>query len=404
MSDDIKDGARTRARRPLWQHMLCHWADAIVYGRLTLQFSDGHRHVNPGRHPGPAATLRFNNSRGFRQILTGGGMGFARAYMDGNIDTPDLDAVFALTLANEAHWRSVLGQSRFVSLFNRIRHRLRRNSRSGSRRNIAFHYDLGNAFYRQWLDETMTYSSALFRNGATTLAAAQTAKYDRIVRRLDIGPDDHVLEIGCGWGGFAERAIETTGCRVTGLTLSKEQAHYARDRLDRRGLAERADIRLEDYRDCKGQFTKVVSIEMFEAVGEENWPHYFQRVRDLLVPGGRGLVQAITIDETMFEDYRRHPDFIQTYIFPGGMLPSKRAFTHAANAAGLAITDAFCFGADYAKTLAAWEKRFLAAWDRIAPLGFDERFRRMWLYYLAYCNIGFRDGRLDVAQFELAPR
>lgn len=388
---------------PLWQRVLCRWADAIEHGRLTLHFPGGRRHMAGGAQPGPTASLRFNGIRGFLQLLTGGDMGFARAFMDGHVDTPEVDRVIELALANESSWSRLLDASAPVSKFGLLRHRLRRNSRAGSRRNIAFHYDLGNEFYRHWLDASMTYSSAIFGDGkAQSLEEAQQAKYDRILRELAIGADDHVLEIGCGWGGFAEHAIRSTGCRVTGLTLSKEQARFARDRLARAGLAERADIRIEDYRDCRGRFSKVVSIEMFEAVGEENWPLYFRRVGESMEPGGRALVQAITIDETKFEAYRRNADFIQTYIFPGGMLPSDRAFCDAAAAAGLHVTDRHRFGQDYAATLREWEARFLASWDAIRQLGFDERFRRMWLYYLAYCRAGFRTGRIDVVQYQLA--
>ncbi|WP_345900863.1 cyclopropane-fatty-acyl-phospholipid synthase family protein, partial [Martelella sp. UBA3392] len=282
-----------------------------------------------------------------------------------------------------------------------LRHKLRRNSKSGSRRNIAFHYDLGNAFYKLWLDETMTYSSALYEGRDRSLSEAQTAKYDRIIARLQIGPEDRVLEIGCGWGGFAEHAAARTGCHVTGLTLSKEQAKYARERLAASGLSDRTDIRLEDYRDCKGTFDKIVSIEMFEAVGEENWPVFFKTVNERLTPGGTAVIQSIAIEHHRLDDYRRNPDFIQAYIFPGGMLPSIETFKKGAGSAGLAVKDLFSFGKDYARTLLEWERRFLAEWDAIRPLGFDDRFQRMWRYYLNYCATGFDAGRIDVAQFHL---
>ncbi|MDJ1465072.1 cyclopropane-fatty-acyl-phospholipid synthase family protein [Nitratireductor sp. GZWM139] len=394
-------GLSTQIDGALWQRIVCRWADAITIGRITLRFPDGQTYTAAGEKPGPAAALRFNTGRGFMQILSGGSTGFAKAYLDGHVDTPDLDAIMELALANENRWQNVLDTSKLVSRLDFIRHRLRRNSRSGSRRNIAFHYDLGNAFYRLWLDDTMTYSSALYEDGQTDLEQAQIAKYDRILERLGIGSDDRVLEIGCGWGGFAEHAIRKTGCHVTGLTLSTEQADYARARLSDAGLSQKADIRLQDYRDCQGRFTKIVSIEMFEAVGEENWPLYFARVRDLLVEDGRALLQVITIDETRFDHYRRNADFIQKYIFPGGMLPSPAAFINAAGTAGMAVVDELRFGPDYATTLAEWETRFRASWEKIEALGFDERFYRMWLYYLAYCRTGFRTGRIDVVQFEL---
>lgn len=386
---------------PLWQRILCRWADAIAFGRITLSFPDGRTHEAAGSRQGPSARLHFVSGRAFMQLLTGGDLGFARAFMDGHVETPNLDALLELAIANESAWGGILDTSALVSRFDFLRHRLRRNSRAGSRRNIAFHYDLGNAFYAQWLDSTMTYSSALFTREGQSLEDAQTEKYDRILRRLRIGPQDHVLEIGCGWGGFAEHAIRTTGCRVTGLTLSKEQAVFARQRLEKAGLKGRADIRIEDYRDCEGTFDKIVSIEMFEAVGEENWALYFDQLRRLLKPQGKAMVQVITIDEGRFETYRRRADFIQTYIFPGGFLPSVTAFENAASCGALKVTDCFRFGGDYAATLDEWEKKFRPAWPAVAKLGFDERFHRMWLYYLAYCRVGFRTGRIDVAQFEL---
>ncbi|KEQ08423.1 SAM-dependent methyltransferase [Pseudorhizobium pelagicum] len=386
---------------PMWQKSLCRWADRIAVGHLTVRFPGGQERHFAGAERGPAATIRLNNAQPVRRLLSGGALGFSRAYLDGDWETPDLGAVLELVVANDQVWRPVTlaGPLRAAVAF--LQHRLRRNSRAGSRRNIAFHYDLGNEFYRLWLDETMTYSSALYTQPDMTLADAQREKYRRILSALNIGPDDHVLEIGCGWGGFAEYAIRETGCRVTGLTLSREQAAFARERLQREGLADRADIRLEDYRDCSGSFDKIVSIEMFEAVGEENWPVYFDRVRALLAAGGEALIQTITIAEDRFANYRRNADFIQTYIFPGGMLPSVRAFQEGATAAGLAVDDEFRFGQDYARTLVAWDREFCTNWAVIARLGFDQRFFRMWHYYLHYCAVGFRTGRIDVVQFKL---
>ncbi|WP_037067379.1 SAM-dependent methyltransferase [Allorhizobium undicola] len=389
------------AGAPLWQRVIGRWAGRLSHGRLTVIFPDGRELAVQGREAGPAAVLKLNNARPVWHLLTGGGLGFSRSYLDGDWDSPDIAGFLELAIANQQGWEQVMSPS---SLFRRLawlKHRLRANSRAGSRRNIAFHYDLGNDFYRLWLDETMTYSSALFAHPNQALAAAQNAKYARIVEKLQIGPEDHVLEIGCGWGGFAEYAIRQTGCRVTGLTLSREQAAYARERLQKAGLAERAEIRLEDYRDVQGRFSRIVSIEMFEAVGEEHWPLYFDRIRELLSEGGRAMVQVITIDESRFEQYRRGADFIQTYIFPGGMLPSVEKFAASAGESGLRLLDTFRFGRDYERTLLMWDRSFTAQWSHIAPLGFDERFFRMWRYYLHYCAAGFRTGRLDVVQFEL---
>jgi len=386
----------------LFEKTLCRWAKRLTTGQLTLRFASGREARFIGETSGPAATIEFRTMRPLRRLATGGGLGFATSYLEGEWETPDLGAVMDLVIANEARWHGLMKASPLTAFLTRMRHRLNRNSKAGSRRNIAYHYDLGNEFYGLWLDETMTYSSALFSSSRENLADAQKAKYRRIIEELDIGKDDHVLEIGCGWGGFAEEAIRATGCRVTGLTLSKEQAAFAETRLRQAGFACRADIRLEDYRDCRGTFTKIVSIEMFEAVGEENWPTYFDRIRSLLSPAGQALVQVITIAEERFAHYRSHADFIQAYIFPGGMLPSVPAFENAAQTAGLSVEDRFCFGRDYERTLFLWDKAFRENWQRIVSLGFDERFFRMWHYYLQYCAAGFRTSRLDVVQFRLA--
>ncbi|WP_018431232.1 cyclopropane-fatty-acyl-phospholipid synthase family protein [Hoeflea sp. 108] len=389
-------------RRLLWARLLCGWADRIAAGKLTIRFPNGDTHFAQGALPGPSASLNARSAKLVWKVASGGSLGFARAYLDGDWDTPDLGALLQLGAANEAAFATLLDAPGAARLFAFLRHRLRANTRTGSRRNIAFHYDLGNDFYRLWLDETMTYSSAMFERDDQPLADGQRAKYARIVEVLELGPDDHVLEIGCGWGGFAEYAAAETGCRITCLTLSREQAEFARDRLAAADLSDRAEIRLQDYRDCAGRFDKIVSIEMFEAVGEENWPTYFDTLRALLKPGGRAMVQSITIAAERFAHYRRNADFIQTYIFPGGMLPSPTAFTSVANQRGLEVLNQKFFGADYERTLLAWDRAFAAAWNRIEPLGFDTRFKRMWRYYLHYCAIGFRSGRIDVCQFLLA--
>ncbi|MGR6468118.1 class I SAM-dependent methyltransferase [Rhizobium sp. PAMB 3182] len=394
-------GSAPVGRLSLWQKIMCRMVDRIQVGSITLQFPGGRSHTVAGAEPGPDATLYLKNPRPIIRLMTSGDLGFAKSYIDGDWDSPDISALLNFALLNEKALRSVIAASAIWGKVALLRHRLRRNSKRGSRRNIAYHYDLGNDFYRLWLDETMTYSSALFEEPHLTLSEAQTAKYARIVRELEIGPDDHVLEIGCGWGGFAEYAIRQTGCRVTGLTLSKEQAAFASDRLERAGLGDKSDIRIEDYRDCGGEFDKIVSIEMFEAVGEENWPVYFSAVRDRLKPGGKAMIQTITIDDERFDDYRRNADYIQTYIFPGGMLPSFATFRNAAGNAGLAVKDWLGFGKHYARTLLTWEQDFIAQWERIRPMGFDERFKRMWRYYLHYCAAGFQAGSINVLQFKL---
>ena len=381
--------------------MIVRMAERIEAGSLTLHFPGARSVTVNGKGPGPHAEIFLKNARPVFHLISDGDLGFARAYIDGDWETPDLAALLDLAITNEASLSASLTSSWFFARVNRLRHRLRRNTRSGARRNIAFHYDLGNAFYERWLDDTMTYSSALYEGRDRSLSDAQIAKYDRIIAGLQLGPKDRVLEIGCGWGGFAERAASVSGCHVTGLTLSKEQAKYARERLDKKGLSDRTDIRIEDYRDCTGTFDKIVSVEMFEAVGEEHWPIFFEAVNNRLAPGGTAVIQSIAIEHHRLDDYRRNPDFIQTFIFPGGMLPSFETFRKSASDAGLVVRDLFAFGKDYARTLLEWEERFIAEWESIRPLGFDERFRRMWRYYLHYCAAGFNAGNIDVAQFRL---
>jgi len=351
---------------------------------------------------GPSAIIRIRNFRFIRRALMAGDIGFAEAYAAGEWETPDLTAVLSVFSLNFQNLTHVTEGNPFVGVLNFLGHVLNANSRKGSRRNIHAHYDLGNAFYSRWLDPSMTYSSARYQNGADGLEAAQKEKYGALARRMSLSADHHVLEIGCGWGGFAEFAAGEIGARVTGITISKEQHDFARRRMFEAGLAERADIQLIDYRDVTGVFDRVASIEMFEAVGEKYWPTYFQTVHDRLKPDGRAGLQIITIQDELFEGYRRRADFIQRYIFPGGMLISESRLRQETGRAGLAWSEPDRFGLDYAATLAIWKQRFGAAWDEIRRLGFDERFRSIWEFYLSYCEAGFRTGRTDVIQIGLA--
>jgi cyclopropane-fatty-acyl-phospholipid synthase len=284
-------------------------------------------------------------------------------------------------------------------LRNRLMHRMNANTKRGSRRNVTHHYDLGNGFYQRWLDAGMSYSSALFSRSDQTLEDAQAAKQARTIALLQLRGGERVLELGCGWGGLAERLVRAAGCHVTGVTLSPAQLEYAAARLRAPELRSRTDVRLQDYRDVTGCYDRIVSIEMMEAVGEAYWPAYFRTLRDRLRPGGRAVLQAITIAEDRFEDYRRRPDFIQRYIFPGGMLPTISEIRRQAAQAGLKLRSVETFGASYARTLAEWRHRFLAAWPEIQSRGFDQRFQRMWNYYLAYCEGGFRAGAIDVGLY-----
>lgn len=365
-------------------------------GLLEIRLPDGASALFGDGEPG--IVLQVHDEAMFGRVLARGDIGLAEAYLDGQWDAPDATALLTLLAANRAVLKKALYGSWRQLLAARLRHWLNRNNRQGSKRNIMAHYDLGNDFYRLWLDPTMSYSAALYRDSDDgSLAGAQQAKYRRILHRLRAEPGQRVLEIGCGWGGFAELAAHA-GLRVTGLTLSPAQLAWAQQRVPQ------ADLRLQDYRDTREQFDHVVSIEMFEAVGERWWPSYFKTVAGALKPGGKAVIQSITIRDDLFAAYRKGTDFIQQYVFPGGMLPSRTAFRAAAARAGLAVRQEYAFGLDYARTLAEWRQAFEAAWPRIEQLGFDDTFRRLWHLYLCYCEAGFRAGNIDVVQFELTRR
>lgn len=389
----------------LWSPLLWSVLRLMPEGDLTVALPDGGERRFAGSEPGPSARVDVRDLSATRRIITGGGIGLAETYMDGAWDTLDLLAVLDLGMSNMARMPQLPAALR---VGDRLWHARRDNDdRGGSKRNIAHHYDLGNDFYELWLDETMAYSAACPDDDGAALddeglACAQRRKWDRILELLQPGSRDHLLEIGCGWGGFAVHAAREAGCRVTGVTLSERQAECARDRVAAAGLEGRVDIRLQDYRHVEGDYDGVASIEMFEAVGERWWPVFFGRLHELLRPAKAAALQVITIEERRFEDYRRRPDFIQRYIFPGGMLPSPERFATAAYAAGLDVGEPRFFGPDYARTLHAWSDRFESALPKVRDLGFDDRFIRMWRYYLAYCITGFNHGAIDVMQVRLA--
>jgi cyclopropane-fatty-acyl-phospholipid synthase len=373
-------------------------ARRIRSGDLRLTLSGGGEHVFRGEDPGPSAALRVLHPRVFRDLFAGGPLAFAEAYMKGDWDSPDLAALVELAVENESALLMALSGQRWAGTLQRIGHVLRPNSKRGARRNIAHHYDLGNDFYALWLDPSMTYSAAIFERPGESLIEAQANKYRRMAELAGIGPDNHVLEVGCGWGGFCFWAAREIGCRITATTISRAQFDYASQRLQAEGLSERVDLRLQDYRDLDGRFDSIVSIEMLEAVGEKYWPRYFAMLGDRLVPGGRAAIQVITIDDRLFESYRKNVDFIQRYIFPGGLLPSPDRLRDQVRRAGLQWQGSQSFGQHYARTLSLWSRSFEAAVPGVVALGFDERFLRMWRYYLAYCEAGFKTGRIDVLQ------
>ncbi|MDM0024788.1 SAM-dependent methyltransferase [Variovorax saccharolyticus] len=388
---------RGRGGRPL-RRLLARLLCSLSHGALGVQLPDGTRVEGRGAAEGPEAFIALKRWRPLARLLLQGDLGLAASYRDGDWTTPDLSALLEFGIRNEARWGRVLEGSWFARRLGDLFRVSRANTRRGSRRNIAFHYDMGNDFYAQWLDPALIYSSALYASGDESLEAAQAAKLDRILALLDLPPQATVLEIGCGWGALAAALAARHGARVTGLTLSTEQLAHARRQLREQGLAD-VDLRLQDYRDVEGRYERIVSIEMLEAVGERYWPQYFDTLRERLAPGGSGVLQVITIADEHFDRYRGSTDFVQRFIFPGGKLPSVSAMKAQAGRAGLVLQTAESFGASYALTLAEWRRRFHAAWPAIAALGYDDAFRRLWEYYLCYCEAGFRSGRVDVGLF-----
>jgi cyclopropane-fatty-acyl-phospholipid synthase len=373
---------------------------SIEGGSLRLVLPGG-QNLTLG-HGAERATLEVNDERVFHRVLAEGDIGFGESWIDGDWYSDNLVGLLTLLADNRARLARALHGSWLPVLGHRLRHLLRSNTRAGSKRNILAHYDLGNDFYKLWLDPSMSYSSALFsEQPGMTLLQGQLRKYFRLLKQLDPKPGDTILEIGCGWGGLAEIAATEFGCKVHGITLSPAQLEWSQARAQRGGFADLAEFSLTDYRDLRGQYDHVVSIEMFEAVGERFWPSYFQQLARCLKPGGRAAVQTITIANERFDAYRRGTDFIQRHIFPGGMLPSPQVFERRAANADFRLLDRHAFGMDYAHTLAHWQDNFEAAWPEIAAQGFDARFRRLWRFYLAYCEAGFRTGATDVYQFLL---
>jgi cyclopropane-fatty-acyl-phospholipid synthase len=398
---------RSKPYRPnMAMRLILGMAKHIHIGRCDIVFPDGATTRFQGSEPGPEAICVIHSNKLAWIFLTRGILGFCEAYLKGYWSSPDMTPLFEMALLNEDHMKKLVDGHEWWRRIEGFFNKRLANTKTGSRRNIAYHYDLGNSFYKTWLDDSMTYSAGLFSSEKNTdalkndpLQAAQENKYAHMAEMLHLKPDHHVLEIGCGWGGFAEYAAGTIGCRVTGLTISQAQHDYAVERIARAGLADKVDIRLCDYRDVQGQYDRIASIEMFEAVGEKYWTKFFDTVHDRLLPGGIAAMQIITIAERHFEGYRRGADYIQKYIFPGGMLPTFTMLGEHVKNTRMQWANVHRFGGDYARTLAEWRQRFLANWSEIRQQGFDERFKRMWEQYLCYCEAGFRAGSIDVCQF-----
>lgn len=399
-SVDLKTG---RYRPSTAMRMFLKLMDVLQVGTLDITLPDGRTLRFGSGTPEPKAELVVHDDRMARRFMLGGSLAFHESYLDGDWSSPDMEQVFILGLANHQAIADHFYGKAWFRLPNKLIHALRGNTRTGSKKNISYHYDLGNAFYEKWLDHSMTYSSALFPEGqrpedASQLTQGQLNKYGALARRMGLAEGHTLLEVGCGWGGFAEFAGGEIGAKVTGITISKEQFDFASERIFKAGLNDKVDIKLIDYRDVRGSFDRIASIEMFEAVGEKYWPAYYDMLRERLSEGGRAALQIITIDDAEFEQYRRGVDYIQKYIFPGGMLPSPTILKDGLGKAGLALDEVAQFGEDYAQTLRAWNRSFQRAWPEIARMGFDDRFKRMWEQYLLSCAAGFQFGCIDVVQ------
>jgi len=379
--------------------VLARLLDRLRFGSLSVTLPTGRTFVRVGRDPGPEAGVVLHRWRALRRLFAGGDIGFAQAWIDGDWSSPDLTALIRLAARNLQALGGAQKGSAVSRLASRLRHLLNANTRRGSARNIVAHYDLGNDFFRLWLDDAMLYSSALWDGSTPTLEAAQSRKIERIRDLLQIEGGERILEIGCGWGALAVRLAQAGAAHVAGLTISPAQFDFARALPAARDSAAQLDFRLQDYRDVEGLYDRIVSIEMVEAVGQAWWPTYFGKIASSMKPGGRAVLQAITVADEHFDDYRRTVDFIQRYIFPGGCLPSKTALQQQFEQAGLRLVSHESFGLSYARTLAEWRRRFHASWPEVAALGFDDRFRRLWDYYLSYCAAGFLEGVTDVGLF-----
>jgi cyclopropane-fatty-acyl-phospholipid synthase len=395
---------RRHTDMPLAARQVLPLLQKLQHGRLHLRLPDGSESVY-GQGEQPHATLVVHDWAVFAAAMRSGDIGFAESFIAGEWETPDLCALLRVFIANRHALEDVIYGHWWGQLAHRLRHWLNRNTRRNSRKNIHAHYDLGNAFYSLWLDPTMNYSSAWFDgNPMLPMDQAQDAKVRRALRMVNLTPGHHqrLLEIGCGWGALAEMATREWGVDFTGVTLSEQQLAHAQKRLADQGLGAQAQFRLQDYRDITDPaFDAICSIEMIEAVGQAYWPTYFETIARLLKPGGRACIQSIVIADAYFDRYVRGTDFIQQYIFPGGCLPSPSAFRQQAQAAGLRVVDEFAFGLDYAHTLRLWRERFMQVKPQVLGLGFDERFVRIWQFYLAYCEAAFMEASTDVVQYTL---
>ena len=385
----------------LWQKILDKMLNKLLIGSIEVTYPDGLIKTYKGEYKGPNTSVTFCTQKSIKDSLLGGSLGFCEAVISGEIKSKSMHKLFEI-LGNNNSGLNTYGYGYFfMKILNKVSHHLNKNTKVQAKKNISFHYDLGNEFYKLWLDKSMTYSCAIFENQNISLEKAQILKYQKLADIIKLKKNESLLEVGCGWGGFTEFAAKKYSSLVTAITISKKQFQFAKKRIDNAGLGEKVNFNFKDYREINGQFDKIISIEMFEAVGENYWPIYFKQIKNLLSPKGVAGIQVITINDEYFNDYKRFPDFIQKYIFPGGMLPSLKAIEQPIKKSGLKIEKINSFGIDYANTLSIWRKRFNKSWPNIEKLGFDENFKRMWNLYFSYCEGGFRSGGIDVKQIKI---
>ncbi|MGY9026378.1 MAG: class I SAM-dependent methyltransferase [Candidatus Puniceispirillales bacterium] len=385
-----------------WEILLLKGIKKFSYGSIQIEFSDGYIENIKAKKPGPKAMLKINKPNAAKEIIQGGSVAFAESYINKDISTDNLTNLIHYCALNNDQAESTFNISILKKIIHKVFHYKNKNTKNQAKKNISFHYDLGNKFYEYWLDKTMTYSSAIFNNKSIELEAAQNNKYKKLAELSAIKNGDQILEIGCGWGGFAEFIGNNYDCNLTAVTISREQYEYTKKRIFDANLSHKIEVLLCDYRNITGKFDKIVSIEMFEAVGKQYWNTFFKKIENILKPKGSISLQLITIDDNIYDVYKTNPDFIQKYIFPGGMLPSDKILKELINKTSLKINSIDSFSKDYAKTLNIWNKEFNKKWDKIEKLGFDENFKLLWNYYLSYCEGGFLSKNIDLKQIKLS--
>lgn len=385
-----------------WETLLLKGIKKFLYGSIQIEFSNGYIENIKANNPGPKAMLKINNPNAAKEIIQGGSVAFAESYINKDISTDNLTNLIHYCALNNDQAESTFNISILKKIILKIFHYKNKNTKNQAKKNISFHYDLGNKFYEYWLDKTMTYSSAIFNKKSMKLEVAQNNKYKKLAELSAIKNGDQILEIGCGWGGFAEFIGNNYDCNLTAVTISKEQYQYTKKRIFDANLAHKVEVLLCDYRNITGKFDKIVSIEMFEAVGKQYWNAFFKKIENILKPKGNISLQLITIDDNIYDVYKTNPDFIQKYIFPGGMLPSDKILKKLINKTSLKINSIDSFSKDYAKTLNIWNKEFNKKWDKIEKLGFDENFKLLWNYYLSYCEGGFLSKNIDLKHIKLS--